>query len=310
MGPRLSVVVVDHLERIMKRAMAVLGCIVLSSSLGHAASWSPDGKRIAYSFIGGPESLYIMDADGGRAHAILVREQRDFQPEWAPDGSYLVFTSVVEGKHVMMKIAPNGTGLTALSEPAEAAGDPDVSPDGGRVLFFTDQPRPRDLYARDLASGRTEALTATTAFDEYSARWAPDGRRIVFVGSDTAQGSKGDIWIMELPSRKTRNLTATSQAGEFHPSWSYDGSRVVYIRHEGAAFDVVMRDLKSGRVTVVARGNGFAVLSPHFSPDDRYVTFTRTDFDEKGPGMPAVVKVSLADGTETKLVQEVYLTQR
>lgn len=294
----------------MMRAMVILCCIAVSPSLGHAASWSPNGKRIAYSFIGGPESLYIMDSDGGRAHPILVREQRDFQPEWAPDGSYLVFTSVVDGKHVMMKIAPNGTGLTALSEPSEVAGDPDVSPDGKRVLFFTDHPRSRDLYVRDLPSGRTEALTATRAFDETSPRWAPDGRSIVFVGSDTTHDSKGDLWTMELATHKTRNLTATPAVSEFHPAWSHDGTRVLYVRHEGKTFDVAMRDMKGGRETIVARGNGYAVLSPHFSPDDRYVTFTRTDFEEVGLGMPAIVKVSLQDGTETKLVQEVYLTQR
>jgi len=294
----------------MVRTTMTLLCLAFLSAPCCAASWSPDGKRIAYSFIGGPESLYIMDADGARAHAILVREQRDFQPEWAPDGSYLVFTSTSEGHHTIMKIAPNGTGLTALSEPAEEAADPDVSPDGKRILFFTSDPRPRDLYVRDLSSGATQPLTSTDAFSETSPRWAPDGRSIVYVGSDTTRGAKGDLWIMDLETRKPRNLTATPRVSEFHPAWAHDGTRVTYIRHEGDRFDVAMLDLRSGKETIVASGNGYAVLSPHFSPDDRFVTFTRTDFAEVGPGMPAIVKVSLGDGSETKLVQELYLTQR
>jgi len=294
----------------MWRITAALLFLALWASSSPAGSWSPDGKRIAYSFIGGPEDLYVMDADGGRPHAILVREQRDFQPEWAPDGSFLVFTSVEQGAHVIMKIAPDGTGLTALSEPSEGAADPDVSPDGKRIVFFSSDPRPLDLHVKSLETGATDALTNTPAFSELSPRWSPDGRSIVFVGRDTTRGARGDLWIMDVAKRTTRNITGTAEVDEFHPAWSHDGTRVVYVRNAGGVFDVAIRALKGGRESILARGNGFAVLAPHFSRDDRYVTFTRTDFNEVGPGMPAIVKVSLEDGTETKLVEGLYLSQR
>lgn len=280
-----------------------------TSALSTAAPWSPDGSQLAYSFIGGPENIYLVGADGGHPTSLVVRELRDFRPEWAPDGSHLVFTSVVEGIHVMMRVDADGSNLEQISRLEDAAGDPDYSPDGRHLLYFTDEPRPRDLFVRDVETGDVTALTATDDFEEASARWAPDGRRVVFVGTEPHDDAKGDIWVLDRGSGKRRNLTQSPAIGEFHPDWSHDGTRVIYIRVEDGAFDVAIRDVESGQETIVARGNGYAVLAPHFSPDDQFVSFTRTDFAEKGPNMPAIVRVSLRDGQETTLVKGLYLSQ-
>lgn len=275
----------------------------------HAAAWSPDGKTLAYSFIGGPENIYLVNPDGTGRVDLVVREPRDFRPEWAPDGSHIVFTSVVDGVHVMMRVNRDGTGLEQISRVEDAAGDPDYSPDGTRLLYFTGDPRPRDLYVRDVRTGRVTALTETPDFHEYSARWAPDGRRVAFVGKEPGENVRGDIWILDARTSERRNLTATPVVDEFHPDWSNDGTRVVYIRVADDAFSLAVRDVETGKETIVADGNGYAVLSPHFARDDRSITFTRTDFAEKGEGMPAIVRLSLEDGKETTIVKGLYLSQ-
>jgi len=274
-----------------------------------AAAWSPDGRQLAYSFIGGPESIFLVDVDGANVIELVARPQRDFRPEWAPDGSKLTFTTALDGVHVMMQVDRDGGGLQALSRPEDAEGDPHISPDGERLLFFTDEPRPRDLYVREIASGRTTALTATADFDEYSPRWAPDGRRVVFVGKPHAENSRADIWTLDTITGERHCLAATPQVDEFHPAWSPDGARVVYIRNVDGRFSVGVRELASGTERVVADGNGYAVLDPHFSPDGRSLTFTRTDFEEKGEGMPAIVRLDLESRSETVVVRGRYLSQ-
>lgn len=239
----------------------------------------------------------------------MHREQRDFRPEWAPDGSHLVFTSVVGGVHVMMRVNRDGTNLRQISRPEDAAGDPDYSPDGKRLLYFSDKPRARDLYVRDLVTGTDAALTATPGFDETSGRWAPDGRRVVFVGTEQEPGAEGDIWILDTETAERRNLTRTKGVGEFHPDWSHDGSRVVYIAVADGRFSVAVREFATGVETTVADGRGYAVLDPHFSRDDQSVTFTRTDFAERAEGMPAIVRVSLADGAEVAITRGRYLSE-
>ena len=283
--------------------------VLLLPQLASAAAWSPDGKQLAYSYVGGPESIYLINVDGSGQRELLVREQRDFRPEWAPDGSHLVFTTAFEGNHVVMRIDRDGSNLRPLTEVAEAAGDPDYSPDGTRLVYFSNEPRPRDLYVKDVASGDVTALTTTEEFQEMSPRWAPDGRRVVFVGRESYEGAEGDIWVLDVESGERTNLTRTPDAGEFHPDWSHDGTRVVFIRARQGRFDMVVRVVDTGAEEIAAPGNGYAVVDPHFSLDDRKLTFTRTDFAEKGPGMPAITLLSLSDGAEATIVRGLYVSQ-
>ena len=283
--------------------------ILVVSNASIAVSWSPDGRQLAYSYIGGPENIFLVNLDGTAVVELVSREQRDFRPEWSPDGSHLVFTSVEDGVHVMMRVDRDGSNLKAISRPEEAAGDPDYSPDGRRLLYFTDEPLPRDLFVRDTETGEVTALTSTKDFEEVSGRWGPDGRRIVFVGTEASEGAEGDIWILDTETGDRHNVTNSANAGEFHPDWSHDGTRLVYIKVENGRFAVAIHNLKSRMETVVADGNGYAVLDPHFSADDEFVTFTRTDFAEKAAGMPAIVKVSLDSGEETTITKGLYLSE-
>lgn len=299
-----------NLGLIQRTGFLGLAFLPLLTPLGvGAASWSPDGRQLAYSYIGGPENIYLVSVDGGEVEPLVVRDSRDFRPEWAPDGSHLVFTGVVEGVHVIMSVDRRGKNLRQISEVADAAGDPDYSPDGERLLYFTDEPLPRDLFVRHVESGKVEALTDTPDFEEASPRWDPTSRAVVFVGTAKGENVKGDIWTLDLGTGERRNLTSTPSVSEFHPDWSHDGTRVVYIRTDDSGFAVAVREIDSGSETVVADGNGFAVLDPHFSLDDRSVTFTRTDFAEKGEGMPAIVQVSLDDGAEVRITKGLYLSQ-
>lgn len=288
-------------------ARQLTGLMILATltwgGLVHAASSSPDGAKLAYSFIGNPENIYVSDSDGQNIQETVVRSQRDFRPEWSNDGTHLVFTSVVENVHVMMRVDVDGQNLQQISLLKDAAGDPDYSPDGKSLIFFSDEPRPRELFLRDLETGKDKRLTNTSDFDETSPRWAPDSRQVVFVGRAKGDDVESDIWTFDTESGYRRNLTNTPIVGEFHPDWSHNGKMVVYIRVSSGNFDVAVRSLESGQEEIIASGEGFAVLDPHFSRGDTAVTFTRTDFAEKAPGTPSIVSVNLDSLNETKLVQ-------
>ena len=284
----------------------LLPLALLVSSPAWSAAASPDGKQIAYSFIGNPENIYVSDANGENIKDVLVRSQRDFRPEWSPDGSHLVFTSVVENAHVMMRVDPDGANLRQISKLEDAAGDPDYSPDGSKLVYFSDEPRPRELFIREISTGIDSQLTNTSDFDEMSPRWGPDNRHVVFVGKPVGDDAESDIWTIDVVTGERKNLTGTPTVGEFHPDWSHDGSMVVYIRVLSGSFDVAVRDLESNEERVIASGDGVAVLDPHFSVDDSRISFTRTDFAEKAPGTPAIVSVDLASGKEQKLVQGAF----
>ncbi len=262
-----------------------------------AATWSPDGKTIAYSYIANPENIYLVDADGNNPRTLVARAQRDFRPEWSPDGQHLIFTSVIDEKHVTYTVDMTGK-LTQLTTADEAIGGAQYSADGTEIIYFTDSPLSRDIFIRNLTNKQQKNLTNSPDFDEYSARWTADNKQVVYVKKAKDTKTQGDLWVMNRVTGDSRNITNTPRQDEFHPAWSHDGKKLVFIQVDAGEFSVVWLDLETGRQQRLASGEGYAVLSPHFSPDDKWVSFTRTDFAEQAENLPAIVKVSLATGCE------------
>jgi TolB protein len=55
-------------------------------------SWSPDGKRIAFtSERDGNSEIYIMNADGSGQIRLTNNKASDGMPTWSPDGKRIVF---------------------------------------------------------------------------------------------------------------------------------------------------------------------------------------------------------------------------
>ena len=60
-------------------------------------SWSPDGKRIAFSSDRKGDlqnfEIYVMDADGGNEQRLTENRRFDEDPSWSPDGERIAFWS-------------------------------------------------------------------------------------------------------------------------------------------------------------------------------------------------------------------------
>ncbi len=67
-------------------------------SYGHNASWSPDGKHIAYMKYG---AIFTMKSDGSEKKNISRSKVRDSEPAWSPDGQWIAFTRTPENSNAM-----------------------------------------------------------------------------------------------------------------------------------------------------------------------------------------------------------------
>lgn len=109
------------------------------------------------------------------------------------------------------------------------AGDPQVSPDGERIVYSlasvdreSKQGRSQ-VWACDIDGGNARQLT-WGGKRSGSARWSPDGTRIAFV-SDRVE--KSGLFVLPLDGGEAREL-ARHPASIADPAWSPDGTRIAY----------------------------------------------------------------------------------
>jgi dipeptidyl aminopeptidase/acylaminoacyl peptidase len=109
------------------------------------------------------------------------------------DGRVLLVFPPVNDFQVLTWLDRAGVPAGTLGAPG-LFDQPHISPDGSRVLFNRpdDNGGNRDLWLMEVARGLTSPLT-TDPGNEFSALWAPDGRRILFA-SDRGGHRHGSAW--------------------------------------------------------------------------------------------------------------------
>jgi len=96
---------------------------------------------------------------------------------------------------------------------------PHPSPDGARVLFQSDRSGRWELYTMNADGSGVVRLTDRPG-ENVTAKWSPDGTRIVFA-SEPEPGNS-EIFVMNADGSEVRRLT-DSAGDDSHPAWSPDG---------------------------------------------------------------------------------------
>ena len=112
------------------------------------------------------------------------------------------------------------------------ASDPQMSPDGGDVLFTVNElDREKDerrsaIWIVHVNGGEPRRFTHGPKRD-FGARWSPDGTQIAFVSERGEAGSKPQIYVMPAMGGEPRQVTNLEE-GASSPVWSPDGRRLAF----------------------------------------------------------------------------------
>ncbi len=148
---------------------------------------SPNGKLIAFASnritAGNPEGdyeIYVMKALPESATNVPKQltknnQMRDWNPDWSPSGTQIVFESNRDGDDEIFVMNADGTGQKNLTNNSGFSDiDPVFSPDGRKIAFERQNPTSsvRDIYRMRADGTRKVNLTETSVIDA-NASWQP-----------------------------------------------------------------------------------------------------------------------------------------
>lgn len=264
---------------------------------GRRPRFSPDGGRIAYwaadpSFKSG---LFVIDAAGGRPHAVQPSFHSARDPVWSPDGNHLIFSgckdSSAESCDWWVSPAEGGepvaTGALKLFRQHHLAGQPSPDlwlPSGDAIVFTAKTGAKSRLWVLNLtpdlwkANGAPRRLTSGEN-DERAPAAGPDGR-IFF----TSRTENIDIWSLPLdsdravPTGALTRLTSDPSIDQ-RPSLSLDGAKIAWETSRGGNFEVWVKDLISGQERGLTSGP-LREHMPAMSPDGSRLVYDAHDGDK------------------------------
>lgn len=164
-------------------------------------TWWPDGSKLL--FVGDATTTDLMvwevGLDGRNLRPLLIARDQDGgldRPNVTPDGKALVLMSYRGGTgkaHVWSAGLPNGQ-WRQLSEHADGAYDPAISPDGRRIAYVARMHGSHDVWVMNLDGGGAQRVThhGTTR----GPCWSPDGQ---FLAYAAAEGNQFDLWVATAP---------------------------------------------------------------------------------------------------------------
>ncbi|HMA36982.1 MAG TPA: AAA-like domain-containing protein [Chloroflexia bacterium] len=236
----------------------------------------PSGQIAFASNRGNPPDshIYVMAADG-TDQRVLTTAPLDLYPDWAPDGTRLVFMSAnpkipADSPAGDLYITnADGAGRVQLTHGLNAKW-PRWSPDGSAILY-ADGPENRspvfDLYLITLADHAIRRLTDSPGFDGFPA-WTPDGR-IVFTSARV--DNKTHLFTMNADGSGQQQLTFAAGEQE-NAAVAPDGRQVAYVSTQDGAEHIYTSALDGTGVRQITSGPGVDRY-PTWSPDGQWIAF-------------------------------------
>jgi len=188
------------------RVQRALTRLTFDDGLQFGATWSPDGRLMAYcSDRGGKLDIWVQQVSGGDPVQITKGTGNNWQPDWSPDGKYIAYRSEAGDGGLFIVPALGGAGLDRRI--SSFGYHPRWSPDGSRILFqthFTWLDENDKFYVVQLDGSPPHEILAKSIADHdlwpASAMWHPDGKRVtVWVGRVGRYSEPGpNFWTIPI----------------------------------------------------------------------------------------------------------------
>ncbi|HOY13606.1 MAG TPA: PDZ domain-containing protein, partial [Saprospiraceae bacterium] len=275
---------------------------------GELASFSPDGKKLAYITkitenypfkrirSGNNSDILIYDMQSQKVENITQRIAIDGKPAWA--GNTIYFLSD-ENDDMRLNIWAYETGSKTINQITNFK-DFDISylSAGNKDLVFE---MGGDLFLMDLATRKykkieikvvSDLMTEIPQLKNVSKRISnmsisPDGKRAILE-------ARGELFNVPAKEGVTLNLTRSSGAFDRDPAWSPDGKNIAWWSDKSGEYEIWLQNTQgeanARQISHRKGGYGYALF---WSPNNKKLAF----IDEKND----IIVIDASTGLEEKV---------
>ena len=200
--------------------------------------FSPNGTRLAFALGGVPGrqlDIWVKDLGADTMLRLTRTPGANHHPIWTPDGTGLVFESVLGGTQALYWIRSDGSG-----EPRRITDDNirrvpyGFSPDGRWLLYAQQTPQGRELgivpfekNGEDARLGQPKTLVRSPTL-LVGAQFSPDGRWVAYHSNETGIN---EVYVTRLEGGRSK--VPISNGGGRYPLWSRTTRELFFLDAEG-----------------------------------------------------------------------------
>lgn len=261
-----------------------------------------ENGRVAYSLSTGRGMvLHSMRPNGSSDRIVPTPPGEPWLHAWSPDGSKVALSifPIGNGERTIWVMNADGSDAHEIAT-AENVSVPSWSPDGSTIAYSASAKGRTEIHlvGMDGTNDRTiHGEGAQGTFAIFSAKFSPDGRRILF---DRGTDAGFDIFSMKVDGSDVQRLTATGT--DYDPHWSPDGTQIAFTRQEiveidgqsRAASDIFVMNADGSDVRRLTDGGPYKTnLYPQWAPDE-----TRIAYVAGVTGGPGALVIMNPDGSD------------
>ncbi|QIN84293.1 alpha/beta fold hydrolase [Rubrobacter tropicus] len=241
------------------------------------ASWSPDGRRVAFlTEITGIPQVWEVPAKGGWPEQLTFHEERVSGAEYSPTTNGLLFGMDAGGNERSQLFLLNGGEERDLTrDPGAIHYSGGFSPDGERVAFAATRRNGTDfdVYVQGLPDGDPELVWEVSGYHTVS-RWSPDGSFLIV--SRHHSNVNNDLYRLDLASGEAALLTPHEGDARFGSANVTPGGDSLYLAtdRDGDFVRLARLDLSTLGIEYLTPDD-HDVEEVELSRDGRYLAVTR-----------------------------------
>lgn len=265
-------------------------------------TWSPNGKRIAYtSNEEGSNQIFVRWMDSGATASITNLLESPGNMSWSPDGKNLLFTQFVK--------ADPSPQIASLPSPPEGAKWEKAPQVIDKVTYRRDgsgyvEDGYRQIFMISADGGAPRQLTSGH-HDYSSPSWAPDGKNIMFTADllENAALNPNNEQIFELNVETGQLKQITDKHGPHNnPVISPDGKILAYTGYNDRFVGYQEQELyimnrNGSNIKTISKNFNLGISSLTWASDSKSLFFR---YDQEGNSKVGNIRL---DGTVTSIAQ-------